>query len=45
MEHSSAKIKAALETENGRMNNTEERINDLEDQIMVLTQSKQWEAK
>lgn len=27
------------------MNNTEERINDLEDQIMVFTQLKQWEAK
>lgn len=44
-EHSSAKIKAALKTENRKMNNTEERINDLEDQIMVFTQSKQWEAK
>lgn len=37
--------KSHSRAENRKMNNTEERINDLEDQIMVFTQSKQWEAK
>ena len=34
-------MKAELKAINSRMNNTEERISDLEDRIMEITQSKQ----
>ena len=34
-------MKAKLKAKNSRMNNAEERVSDLEDRIMEITQSKQ----
>ena len=41
LENSFAEMKAELKAMNGRMNNVEERISDLEDTIMEITQSGQ----
>ena len=41
LENSFAKTKAELKAMNHRMNNEEERISDLKDRIMEITQSKQ----
>ena len=39
--NSFAEMKPELKTMNNRMNNAEERISDLEDRIMEITQSEQ----
>ena len=41
LENSFAETKAELKSMNSRMNNAEERISDLEDRLMEITQSKQ----
>ena len=41
LENSFAETKAELKAMNSRMNNAEERISDLEDRIMEITQLKQ----
>ena len=41
LENSFTETKAELKSMNSRMNNAEERISDLEDRLMVITQSEQ----